>query len=332
MGEAQGVTGRPLGCMLEAPGREVLCASLTSFWPPHWRAMTEQLIGWAANGEDVVLWRALKGRSPGYFVDVGACDPVADSVTQLFSLNGWIGINIEPQPPLAALLAASRPNDVNLAAGVSDEPGVLELHVVDDDVQRTTFSSELAEIYRDEGRRVTLHRVPVMTLNKILEDHPLPRIDFLKIDAEGFEDRVVGGLDLSLHRPSVIVAEHADWLNCKFPHVLEAAGYRQVLFDGVNRYFVAKEDDEELGAALSYPACALDRWVPVGLVDARMERDAAQAAARIAQSQLDLANDQLLQAKDHLVQIHASESWRVGQAVSRMAAPFVKLWRRRSAE
>lgn len=290
--------------------------------------MTEQLIGWAANGEDVVLWRALQGRSPGYFVDVGACHPTADSVTQLFSLNGWTGINIEPQPPLLALLKANRPNDVNVAAGVSDEPGMLELHVVDDDVQRTTFSAELAEIYRKEGRRVTLHQVPVMTLNKILEDHPLPRIDFLKIDAEGFEDRVVAGLDLSLHRPSVIVAEHADWLNCQFPEVLEAAGYQQVLFDGVNRYYVAQEDDEELGQALSYPACALDRWIPVALVDTLRERDEAQAAVGAAQLQLDQANAHLAQARDELAQVHASESWRVGQAISRLAAPFMRVWRK----
>lgn len=129
--------------------------------------------------------------------------------------------------------------------------------MVDEDVQRTTFSAELAENYRKEGRRDTLHQVPVMTLNQILRNHPLPRIDFLKIDAEGLGDRVVAGLDLSLHRPSVIVSEHADWLNCHFPEALAAAGYRQVLFDGVTRYYVAQEDDEELGQALSYPAlCA----------------------------------------------------------------------------
>ena len=269
--------------------------------------MTEQLIGWAANGEDVVLWRALKGRAPGYFVDVGACHPTGDSVTQLFSLNGWMGINIEPQPPLAAMLVASRPNDINLAVGVSDQPGTLELHVVDDDLQRTTFSSDLAEIYRKEGRRVTLHPVPVMTLNKILEDHPLPRIDFLKIDAEGFEDRVLAGLDFTLHRPSVIVAEHADWTTCHFPKMLEAAGYRHVLFDGVNKYFVSNEDDEELGHLLSYPACALDRWVPARLIDVCLERDKAQAATGVAQAQLEHANGQLRQAQDQLAQLYASE-------------------------
>lgn len=292
--------------------------------------MTERLIGWAANGEDVVLWRALKDRSPGYFVDVGACHPTADSVTQLFSLRGWTGINIEPQPHLVEMLAAQRPHDVNLGVGVSDEPGTLELHVVDDDVQRTTFSGELAEIYRKEGRRVTLHHVPVMTLDAILEEHPLPRIDFLKIDAEGFEDKVFAGLDLTKHRPAVILAEHAAWLGSRFPEMLEAAGYRPVLFDGVNRFYVAQELDDELGPRLSYPACALDAWVPVALVDALNERDAALAQAQSASDQLAHNTALLDDAQLQLSQLRASESWKIGQAISRVASPFTKLWRRRT--
>ncbi|MGB8861571.1 MAG: FkbM family methyltransferase [Ilumatobacteraceae bacterium] len=263
----------------------------------------------------------MKDRTPGYYLDVGACHPTADSVTKLFSLHGWTGINIEPQPHLARLLEEDRPNDVNLVAGVGDTPGELELHVVEADCQRTTFSSALAEIYRAEGRAVTTHRVPVVTLDQVLADHPMPRIDFLKIDAEGFEDRVLAGLDLTRHRPSVIVAEFGGAVEYHYPEVLDAAGYLPVMFDGVNRYFVAQEAAEELSGALSYPACALDEWIPAALAHERAARAEAEAAGARALDQLNVVAAEM-------EMLRSSESWRVGQAIARCSAPLVRVWHR----
>ena len=54
------------------------------------------MISWAQNLEDVMLARAFKGTARGYYVDVGAYDPVIDSVTRHFYEAGWHGINIEP--------------------------------------------------------------------------------------------------------------------------------------------------------------------------------------------------------------------------------------------
>ncbi|WET42222.1 hypothetical protein [Citrobacter enshiensis] len=53
-------------------------------------------ISYAQNLEDVVLWKALKNIENGFYIDVGANDPLIDSVTNSFYNNGWHGINIEP--------------------------------------------------------------------------------------------------------------------------------------------------------------------------------------------------------------------------------------------
>ena len=83
----------------------------------------EPLVSYAPNGEDIVLWRALGHLTPGYFVDVGACDPVVTSITKLFSLRGWTGINIEPLPHLIDMLERDRPDDINLRAGAVGHRG-----------------------------------------------------------------------------------------------------------------------------------------------------------------------------------------------------------------
>jgi hypothetical protein len=47
--------------------------------------------------EDVILDHALRGVKHGFYIDVGAQDPVVDSVTKAFYEGGWRGINIFTQ-------------------------------------------------------------------------------------------------------------------------------------------------------------------------------------------------------------------------------------------
>jgi hypothetical protein len=91
-------------------------------------------------------------------------------------------------------------------------------------------------------------------------------IHFLLVDVEGAEAAVLRSIDLERWRPWVLVIEatkpnstestHGEWED----GVL-AAGYEYCLFDGLSRYYVAKEQAPELKAALSYPACVLDHYL-----------------------------------------------------------------------
>lgn len=261
----------------------------------------QPLISYAPNGEDIVLWRALQHLTPGYFVDVGACHPVITSITKLFSERGWRGINVEPLPHLIEALEADRPDDVNLPIALSDEDGELTLHVVLDDLQRTTLSASLAELYRADGYRIEERSTPVRTLTSVLDEYPLPRIDFLKIDAEGLEDPIVRGLEFAKYRPLVIVAEEGSHQEYEFPQLLRESGYTETLWDGLNRFFVSSDADDKLRRNLSYPAGVLDGYSKLDLVEARHEATMAQHRAD------ELANE--------IAAIHESSTWRIGKAL-----------------
>ena len=56
-------------------------------------------VSYAQNREDVVLYRALGHISGGRYVEVGANDPIADSVTYAFYERGWSGIEALPGIP-----------------------------------------------------------------------------------------------------------------------------------------------------------------------------------------------------------------------------------------
>src|SRR5664279_1896466 len=57
---------------------------------------SDPFVSYAQNGEDVVLFRALGAVEGGRYVDVGANDPIFESVTYAFYLRGWSGITIDP--------------------------------------------------------------------------------------------------------------------------------------------------------------------------------------------------------------------------------------------
>ena len=50
------------------------------------------MISYAQNFEDVMLWRALKHVERGFYIDIGAQDPVVDSVSLAFYEQGWRGV------------------------------------------------------------------------------------------------------------------------------------------------------------------------------------------------------------------------------------------------
>lgn len=228
--------------------------------------MLDPMISYAQNHEDVLLRRAFTGQPTGFYIDVGAHDPEFDSVTKHFSDHGWRGVNVEPIPQKAAAFASARPRDLNLGVGLSDRPGRATFYEVVEAPTISTFSAELAGRYRRAGYTVAEHQIDVLTLAGLCEMHAHSAIDFLSLDVEGHERRVLSGADFRRWRPRVVVVEatrpgfsapaHHEWEG-----FLQAADYLFAMFDGLNRYYVRGEEPE-LVARLAVPANVFDNYTP----------------------------------------------------------------------
>ncbi len=224
------------------------------------------ITSYAQNHEDVLLSRLFPPGLSGFYIDVGAMDPVVNSVTKLFSDRGWRGINVEPAAFPFERLQAGRPRDVNLNVGLSDKQGTLTFFESDPSSGWSTFSAEQAAQHRDAGLTLVERFVPVTTLAEICRQYVTEQIDFISIDVEGHERQVLEGGDWRRWRPRVVVVEatepnttistHHQW-----EHVLLDADYDFAAFDGLNRYYVRAED-EHLAAALATPVNVLDDYVP----------------------------------------------------------------------
>ena len=262
------------------------------------------VVSYAQNGEDMVLARAFPDVSSGLYIDVGASDPVVDSVTKHFYDRGWRGINIEPAIAALEKLQDTRPDDVNLGLAVGAAEGTAIFYELP--LQMTgcsTLSPELAEQYRRDGWEPEEREVQITTLAHVCGEHVGDReIDFLKIDVEGDELAVLTGADLGRFRPRVLVVEatrpgtskpsHAEWE----PLVLEAR-YEFVLFDGLNRFYV-RDEDRALAEKLGTPANYFDDYVPHKYASWREQAENATLQAQQANQREQQANQREQQAHE----------------------------------
>ena len=237
-------------------------------------------ISYAQNYEDVMLMRALRHVERGFYVDVGAQDPVNDSVTKAFYDLGWQGINIEPVTYWFDRLVLARRHDINLQLAVSDGPGELHLFEVVDSGLSTT-DAEFAARHVSAGHKVRESDVQCATLSEICRAHNVGEIHFLKVDCEGGEAAALRGLDFQHIRPWVLLIEATEPNSQKpaydeWESLLLDQGYEFVYQDGLNRFYIAVEHSE-LKAAFSFPPNVFDYFVRASEAELRKGLQVSQA-------------------------------------------------------
>ncbi|HEX2052151.1 MAG TPA: FkbM family methyltransferase [Actinomycetota bacterium] len=236
--------------------------------------VTGLMISYANNREDVLLRRLFPDVTDGFYIDVGAGHPEAFSLTKHFYDEGWHGINVEPNKHLYAELVAERPRDLTLNAAVGNEAGSVTFYECEEDFWGySSLSAEQAEIHRADGIQIEERQVEVTTLAAICEAHVKGEISFLSVDVEGFEKQVLEGADFRRWRPRVVIVE-ATQPNTDIPthegweHLLLDADYLFAHFDGLNRYYLRRED-EDLKRHFEVPVNVLERWAPYEYVKQR---------------------------------------------------------------
>lgn len=262
-------------------------------------------ISYAQNYEDVTLFRALNFLDKGFYIDVGAQDPIADSVTKAFYERGWRGINIDPVRHWVDKLILDRPNDYNLNVAASAETGTLKFHEVVD-TGLSTVNADLAARHVEAGFVVRETEVPARRLDEICDELGVKDIHFLKIDVEGAERAVLAGINLTRIRPWIILVEATMPNSTELNHeqwegLLTGRGYEFVYFDGLNRFYVTREQKPHLKEALSTPPNHFDHFIRYSEWWTKGHALRIQAEATKALSQIESLRESLSAAQERVI-------------------------------
>jgi len=198
--------------------------------------------------EDYVLSYVFEGIKKGFYVDVGANNPITSNVTKYFHDRGWRGMNFEPQMKYYKKFLQLRPSDININKAVSDSNKPLTLYIPESVRGWASLDQHIAEVAKTRSPVVSKVEVEVTTLTEAFNEHGVKDIDFINIDVEGYEDKVLRGLDLKAFRPKVIVLESFSPLSAfgylAFEPIMFENGYRFGMSDELNRYYYRRESPE----------------------------------------------------------------------------------------
>ncbi len=271
-------------------------------------------ISYAQNFEDVMLWRALKHIENGFYIDVGANHPLDDSVTKAFYNYGWNGINIEPEEKFFEMLQLDRKRDINLDVAVSNRSEDITLYIFE--IRGwTTNDLNVAKQHKAEGHKYKTKTIKTKSLDQICKENSVAEVHFLKIDVEGVEKDVLESFSLQETRPWIIVIEAtkpntAIDVSHNWEYILLEQSYQFAYFDGINKFYVAKERSELLNA-FHNPPNAFDDFISINQYNAQISHQICETKLKKTILQTEQTHHSIENLQHHYQAILDSNSWKI---------------------
>ena len=167
---------------------------------------------YAQNGEDIIINSALTeylGVSKPSYLDIGTYLPVYSNNTYLFYKKGGKGVCVEPDPQNFKKIKNKRRRDVCLNVGIGPEnAGSVDYYVMSSKYLNT-FKKEDADWHVARGKQKIeqVQKVPLVSINSILEEHFPKGVDILSIDTEGYDLEILNSLDFIKYSPKLLCVE-----------------------------------------------------------------------------------------------------------------------------
>jgi FkbM family methyltransferase len=156
--------------------------------------------------EEWIIRDYFQDKRGGVFLDVGANHYRNGSTTYFLETGlGWSGIAVDALEEFAADYARHRPRTRYVALFASDvADSTVEFFVAK---ENPLVSSSNREFTVRQGAPGTARVVPTTTLNAVLDQAGLKRVDFLSMDIELAEPKALAGFDIDRFQPELVCIE-----------------------------------------------------------------------------------------------------------------------------
>ena len=183
-----------------------------------------------------------KNKTEGYFVDIGAHDGTTFSNSKFFEELGWSGVCVEPNPKIFDVLQSTRKCKC-VKKAVADKVGTAQFFQI---LGEADMLSGLADEFNQRGIENIHHNIQNNEFDYInveldLFDNIVDSniIDFLSLDTEGNELKILQTIDFNKYDIKVITVENNDYDN-KFNSFLTPKNYQFIKRLGCDELYVKK--------------------------------------------------------------------------------------------
>jgi FkbM family methyltransferase len=215
---------------------------------------------------DAILSRIMGPSHRGQYIDIGAAHPVILSHTKSLYQSGWRGINVEPRYDRYQLFLEVRPEDTNLNSAVGARR-----------VKQEFLDCGLA-VPQDSDPTTEKRLVELLTGDEVLAKASGP-VDLLVVHADGFEEEVLGSMNLRLYKPKVVIVDAMRSLKMVTPgpwategyeqweYLLLSSGYHLTYSNGIDRFYVRDDFQNLPPPELEYtgsfhrPSFYIRKWI-----------------------------------------------------------------------
>ena len=160
-------------------------------------------------GEDKFITQYFKYKEKGIYLDIGCFNPFMYSNTCLLYKKGWTGINIDINPTSIDLFNIARPNDFNICTTINDVKKSFKVYLDDPFSPLNTLESKFHKTLNKSFSNNTMNLIvesksidEVINLSGIKKD-----IDFINIDVEGSDYKILKKININKLKPKLISIE-----------------------------------------------------------------------------------------------------------------------------
>ena len=159
------------------------------------------------DNEDTAVINYFKDKKNGIYVDVGCYHPIHRNNTYLLHKQNWNGINIDTSEFSIDLFNFIRPKDLNYNCAISNKNEIIKLFYQKKLSQLTT--TEINQAKTVFQGNIKEKEIQAYTLDNILNKSKYKGIiiDFLDIDVEGADLKVLKGLSFDKYKPELVCIE-----------------------------------------------------------------------------------------------------------------------------
>ena len=159
------------------------------------------------DNEDTAVLDYFKDKKNGFYVDVGCYHPTHRNNTYLLHKKNWSGVNIDTSEFSIDLFNHMRPKDLNYNCAISNKNEIIKLFYQKELSQLSTTERDQAETVFQGN--IKEKEVQAFTLDEILDRDKFKdiKIDFLDIDVEGADLKVLEGLSFDRFKPELVCVE-----------------------------------------------------------------------------------------------------------------------------